>query len=48
MIDGRLEVMILLMKAFIDSYVHRSFGWVKRGTKVYGEVSGKRFARESL
>jgi hypothetical protein len=38
----------MLMKAFIDSYVYRSFVWAKRGTKIYGEISGKRFARESF
>jgi hypothetical protein len=32
----------------IYSYVHRSFGWAKRATKVYGEISGKHFARESF
>ena len=32
----------------IDSYIHKPFGWAKRGTKVHGEISGKRYARESF
>lgn len=32
----------------IDSYLCRSFGWAKRGLKVFGEISGKRFDRESF
>ena len=32
----------------IDSYLHRSYGWAQRGYRAYGEISGKRFARESF
>ena len=32
----------------IDSHLGRSFGWAKRGMKLFGEVAGKRFARESF
>lgn len=32
----------------IDSYMHRSWGWSRRGQIVVGEISGKRFARESF
>ena len=32
----------------IDSYIHRPFGWAEVGTLIYGEVSGKRYARESF
>jgi transposase len=32
----------------IDSYIHRSFGWATRGALIYGEISGKRYARESF
>ncbi len=28
--------------------MHQSFGWAKRGTKVFGEISGRRYARESF
>lgn len=32
----------------IDSYFHRSHGWALSHERVYGAVSGKRFARESF
>lgn len=32
----------------IDSYIHRPFGWAEIGKLIYGEVSGKRYARESF
>lgn len=32
----------------IDSYIHKSFGWAPRGSLIYGEISGKRYARESF
>jgi transposase len=32
----------------IDSYLHRSHGWALSHERTYGEVSGKRFARESF
>ncbi len=32
----------------IDSYLHRCYGWSRRSQRVYGAVSGKRFARESF
>ncbi len=32
----------------IDSYVHRSHGWAPSYERVYGAISGKRFARESF
>ena len=32
----------------IDTFISREYGWDFRGQKVIGEVSGKRYARESL
>jgi transposase len=32
----------------IDAFVHKQYGWGPRGEEVAGEVSGKRFARESF
>jgi transposase len=32
----------------IDCYLHRSHGWAHIGSKVIGESSGRRFARESF
>lgn len=42
------EDLVYVDESGIDSYVHQSFGWAKRGTKVFGEVSGQRYARESF
>ena len=40
--------MIYIDESGIDSFISREYGWSIRGTKVMGEVSGKRFARESF
>ena len=32
----------------IDSYFHQLYGWAEKGKQVFGEVCGKRFARESF
>lgn len=32
----------------IDTFISRQYGWGLRGQKVLGEVSGKRYARESF
>lgn len=42
------ESLVYVDESGIDSYVHRAFGWSKRGELVHGEVSGKRYARESF
>jgi transposase len=42
------ESLVYVDESGIDSYVHRSFGWAKRGERIYGEISGKRYARESF
>jgi transposase len=42
------EALVYVDESGIDSYFHRAFGWAKRGEKVWGEVSGRRFARESF
>jgi len=42
------ESLVYVDESGIDSYVHRPFGWAKRGELVYGEISGKRYARESF
>jgi transposase len=44
----KTEDLVYIDESGIDSYVHQSFGWAKRGTKVLGEISGKRYARESF
>ena len=40
--------MVYVDESGIDAYLHQSFGWAPRGMKVYGEIPGKRFARESF
>ena len=40
--------MVYVDESGIDYYVYRPFGWAKRGNLVYGEVSGKYYARESF
>lgn len=32
----------------IDKFIYREYGWALRGKKVLGEISGKRYARESF
>ena len=32
----------------IDSFISRTHAWAPRGKKIYGEISGHRFARESF
>ena len=43
-----LESIVYVDESGIDSYVSNSYGWSLRGSPVYGEVSGKRYARESF
>lgn len=40
--------MVFVDESGIDSFISKSFGWALRGEKVLGEVSGRRFARESF
>lgn len=42
------EALVYIDESGIDSYIHRSHGWARRGELVYGETSGKRYARESF
>lgn len=42
------EKLVYVDESGIDSYLCRSFGWAKRGVKLLGEISGKRFDRESF
>ena len=32
----------------IDKFLHKAYGWAKRGKLVYGEVCGRRYHRESF
>ncbi len=42
------EARVFVDESGINSYFHRLYGWSKRGTQVFGEACGKRFARESF
>ena len=42
------STLVYVDESGIDSYIHRAYGWAKRGELVHGEVSGKRYARESF
>lgn len=42
------ETLVYLDESGIDSFIHKPFAWSVRGTKVFSEVSGKRYARESF
>ena len=42
------EDLVYVDESGIDSYIHRAYGWAKKGKLLYGDVSGKRYARESF
>ena len=42
------EDLVYVDESGIDSHLHRSHGWAKKGALVYGETSGKRYACESF
>lgn len=42
------ESLVFVDESGIDSYLHRQHGWSKKGELVFGEIPGKRFARESF
>jgi transposase len=42
------DARVFVDESGIDSYLHRPYGRSKRGEVVFGEVSGKRYARDSF
>lgn len=40
--------MVYVDESGVDSYSYRTHGWSLRGEKIYGEISGHRYARESF
>ena len=42
------EALIFVDESGIDVYFHRAYGWSKRGQLIFGEIPGKKFARESF
>lgn len=43
-----IEALVFVDESGIDSYLYSPYAWSKRGEKVFGEISGKRFARDSF
>lgn len=42
------EALVFVDESGIDSYLYVPYAWSKRGEKVFGEIAGKRFARDSF
>jgi DDE superfamily endonuclease len=42
------EALLFVDESRIDSYLYLPYGWSKRGEKIFGEISGKHFARDSF
>jgi len=42
------NLLVYIDESGIDSYFHRSYGWGISRERIYGSISGKRFARESF
>ncbi len=42
------EDLVYVDESGIDQFVHYPWGYVLRGQKVHGEISGKRYDRESF
>ena len=42
------ETLVYIDEAGIDKFVTREYGWGQIGSRVHGESSGKRYARESF
>ena len=48
-IEGKSkEDLVYIDESGIDKYLYNPYGWSIRGKKVYGEISGKRYNRESF
>ncbi len=43
-----IDKLVYIDESGIDKFISREYGWATKGQKVYGEVSGKRYARESF
>jgi transposase len=42
------DKLVYIDESGIDAYVYKNSGWAPKGDLVYGEISGKRYARESF
>ena len=43
--DIRLETIAHIDETWIDSYIYRDRAWSKRGIKISGKISGKKYKR---
>jgi transposase len=43
-----VDKLVYIDESGIDKFISREYGWAIKGQKVYGDVSGKRYARESF
>lgn len=41
-------MLVYVDESGIDKFLFREYGWAKKGTKVYGDTAGRRYARESF
>ena len=41
-------MLVYVDESGIDKFLFREYGWAKKGTKVYGDIAGRRYARESF
>lgn len=46
--DIHAEDLVYVDESGVDSYAYRTHGYAKKGEKIYGAVSGKRYGRESF
>lgn len=44
----RKDQLVYVDESGIDKFLHKAYGWAKRGKVVYGEVCGRRYQRESF
>lgn len=46
--DDPRDRLVFVDESGIESFLHSPYAWSKRGKRVYGPVSGRRYARESF
>ena len=42
------EKLVYIDESGIDKFISREYGWGAKGAKVVGEISGRRYTRESF
>jgi len=41
-------MLVYVDESGIDKFLSREYGWAEKGKKVYGDIAGRRYARESF